>query len=176
MGDAARQQGDPHLLTGPVLSPDDLDDCLVVRRVRRPDTQLLRQLQEFDFEAFGKTGLRTYDLAVIAEVGMLVAALVGEEIVGGCQLVLMLDEADFLFVVGLYLRPDWRGRRLGKRFLEAVAREAKVSGAKGLMLTVAPGNERALRLYEGVGFVEEAYLADFYGSGEHRQLLRWRFS
>ncbi len=176
MGDAAGRPGHTLLLNRPVLGPGHPVDSLVVRRVTRPDALLLQQLQEFDFEAFGETGLRTYDLAVMAEVGMLLAALVGEEIVGGCQLVRMLDEPEFLFVVGLYVRPGWRGQKVGKEFLEAVAREAKKRGAEGLMLTVSPVNERAQRLYESAGFVVEAYLADFYGCGEHRQLLRRRFS
>jgi ribosomal protein S18 acetylase RimI-like enzyme len=151
------------------------EGSLVVRRVSRPDDALLRELEASDFEAFGETGLRVYDLAVVAEVGMVLVASVGDKTVGGCQLVRMLDEPDLFFVVGLYMRPGWRGRRLGGKLLAAVAEEARRAGAAGLMLTVSPENERALRLYESVGFAEEGFLADFYGKGEHRRLLRWRF-
>ena len=31
------------------------------------------------------------------------------------------------------------------------------------MLTVAPDNERALGLYQSAGFVDEAFIPDFYG-------------
>ena len=46
-------------------------------------------------EAFGETGLRTYDLAVMAQAGAVFLAYVDEEIVGGCQLLRIIDEPDF---------------------------------------------------------------------------------
>jgi ribosomal protein S18 acetylase RimI-like enzyme len=79
-------------------------------------------------------------------------------------------------VVGLYMRPQWQGRHLGKAFLLAVADEAKVLGAEGLVLTVAPDNIRAMGLYEGVGFVDEGCTPEFYGRGQDRHILRWRFT
>lgn len=151
------------------------EESLEVRRVTRPDAQSLQELRDLDFEAFGSTGLRVYDLAVIAEVGMVLAAYIEDELVGGCQLVRMLEESRFFFVVGLYIRSDWQGRQLGKALLTAVAEEARQAGAEGLMLTVDPENERAVRLYEGAGFEVETFLEDFYGGGAHRRLLRWRF-
>jgi ribosomal protein S18 acetylase RimI-like enzyme len=137
---------------------------------------MLAQLAKYDLEAFGETGLRTYDFAVVAKAGLVLAAYVGDEVVGGCQLLRMLDEPEFFFVVGFYLRPGWQGRSLGKAFLLAVAQEALAAGASGLLLTAAPDNKRALGLYENVGFVDEGFVPDFYGNGEHRHVLRWHFA
>jgi ribosomal protein S18 acetylase RimI-like enzyme len=148
---------------------------LIVTRVLRPDLDLLATLEAYDFEAFGLTGLRTYDLAVVAQAGAVYIAYVHDEIVGGCQLLRMFDEPGFFYLVGFYVRPDWQRRHVGRAFLEAVAGEIMKLSGEGMLLTVAPGNTRAINLYKRAGFVEETFIPHFYGSGQDRHILRWRF-
>lgn len=148
---------------------------LTIGRLRRPDHHLLVTLAAYDLEAFGPTGLRTYDLAVMAEAGAIFLAQIGGETVGSCQLFRVLDEPGFLYVVGFYIRPEWQGRDLGRALLLAVAEESRKLGAEGLVLTVAPENVKALNLYRSAGFVDEAFVPHFYGEGEDRHILRWRF-
>ena len=151
------------------------DARMTVTRVQDPDQGLLRQLEEYDFEAFGATGLRTYDLAVMAQAGAVLVARAGDEIVGGCQVMRVLDDPDFFYVVGFYIRPRWRGRHFGRELLRLVAEESRALGAKGLVLTVAPTNVAALALYKGAGFAEDRFVPHFYGEKEDRYILRWRF-
>ncbi len=151
------------------------DPKMTLTRVRNPGQTLLRELQEYDLEAFGATGLRTYDLAVMAQAGAVLVARIAERIVGGCQLMRVLDEPDFFYIVGFYIRPQWRGRRLGGELLRLVAEESRALGAKGLVLTTAPDNLAALALYKGAGFVEDRFVPHFYGEKEDRYILRWRF-
>jgi len=163
-------------LRRPEPGPADAAPGLSVVRIRRADAALLTTLEEYDFEAFGETGLRKYDLAVMTEAGAVFLAYLQDEIVGGCQLLRVLDRPDFFYVVGFYVRPQWQQRHLGREFLLAVAEEARAMGAGGLVLTVAPENARAMSLYESVGFVDEAFIPDFYGDGHDRHILRWRFA
>jgi ribosomal protein S18 acetylase RimI-like enzyme len=149
---------------------------LTISRVSRPDHDLLVTLEACDLEAFGSTGLRTYDLAVMAQAGGVYLAHTGDEMVGSCQLLRMFDEPGFFYVVGIYIRPGRQGRGLGRAFLEALAGELRLMGASGLLLTVSPRNERALQLYRSVGFAEEAFVPAFYGEGEDRYILRWRLA
>jgi ribosomal protein S18 acetylase RimI-like enzyme len=151
------------------------DPPMTLTRVRNPDHELLVELQEYDLEAFGATGLRTYDLAVMAQAGAVFVARIADDIVGGCQLMRVLDEPDFFYIVGFYIRPEWRGRRLGGRLLHLLAEESRALGAKGLVLTTAPDNLAALALYKGAGFVEDRFVPHFYGEKEDRYILRWRF-
>ena len=144
-------------------------------RVRHPDNDLLQELALYEREAFGEVGLRTYDLAVFAQAGAVYVAYMGEQIVGGCQLMRLVDEPDFFYVVGFYVRSPWRGRGLGRAMLAALGREVKRLGGKGLVLTVAPDNAQALKLYRAAGFEEEAFVRHFYGQGEDRYVLRLRF-
>lgn len=148
---------------------------LSLSRVRQPDHDLLVRLEAYDREAFGPTGLRTYDLAVMAQAGAVFVASLGDEVVGGCQLMRVLDEPSFFYVVGLYVIPSRRGRGLGRKLLDRVAEECGLLDGRGLLLTVSPDNAPALRLYKTAGFIEEAFVADFYGEGEDRFILRWRF-
>lgn len=148
----------------------------VLSRLRHPEHELLVALEDYEGEAFGPAGLRTYDLAVMAEAGAVYVASIGDEIVGGCQLMRMFDEPDFCYVVGFYVRPAWRESGTGRWLLGAVARECRELGARGLLLTVAPNNVKALNLYQSVGFEEEAFIPHFYGDGEDRFVLRWRFA
>jgi ribosomal protein S18 acetylase RimI-like enzyme len=78
--------------------------------------------------------------------------------------------------VGFYIRPEWQRLGLGRALLEAVAAESRALGANGLVLTVAPDNQRAIKLYENAGFVNERFIPDFYGEGQDRYILRWRFA
>ena len=111
----------------------------------------------------------------MAQAGAVLVAHVGDDIVGSCQLMRVLDEPDFFYVVGFYIRPEWRGRHLGRELLRLVAEESRALGAEGLVLTAAPSNLAALALYETAGFVEDRFVPHFYGEKEDRYILRWRF-
>ncbi len=149
---------------------------MILTRICDPGHELLARLQDYDLEAFGATGLRTYDLAVMAQAGAVFVATIGDEIVGGCQLMRVLDDPDFFYVVGFYIRPQWRGRHLGRELLRQVAEQSRALGARGLVLTAAPTNAAALTLYQSAGFVEDRFVPHFYGDNEDRYVLRWRFA
>ncbi len=155
-------------------SPVDPAD-LVITRICRPDHDLLVTLEAYDFEAFGLTGLRTYDLAVVAQAGAVYLAYLYDEIAGSCQLLRMFDEPGFFYVVGFYVRPRWRSRQVGRAILQAVAREPQEKGGEGMVLTVASENTVALSLYRSIGFINETFVHNFYGEGEDRHILRWCF-
>lgn len=146
---------------------------LEVRRITRPGLELLDELAAYDAEAFGHTGLRSFDLGVVARAGGLFVGWADGEPVACCQLVRMFDEPGVFWVVGFWVRPAWQARGFGRALLGSVAGEVRAAGGSGLMLTVEPDNLRAINLYSSFGFrfVEEA--PDFYGAGEHRRVLRW---
>jgi len=56
------------------------------------------------------------------------------------------------FLDDLYLTPESRGQGLGAAVMAAVDAEARRLGARAVHLVVAPGNERAQRLYRRSGF------------------------
>jgi ribosomal protein S18 acetylase RimI-like enzyme len=149
---------------------------LTLARLRRPDPDLLTEIAEYDREAFGALGLRSCDLAVMAEAGAVYVARIGSEVVGGCQLLRMLDEPHCFYLVGFYIRQEWQGRGVGRKLLQALIELCVELGCEGLVLTVGLDNVRALELYKSAGFAEEVFVPGFYGVGEDRVVLRARFA
>ena len=103
-------------------------------RVTQPDLELLRDLGVFDREAFGETGLRSFDIGVLCRLGAVYVAREGGDVLGSCQLVRTVDEPDMLWIFGIYVRPAWRGRGYGTRLLELVKAEFPTLGAGGSAL------------------------------------------
>ena len=64
--------------------------------------------------------------------------------------------------LGLMIARDWRGRGLGRSFLDTAAAWARENGVRKLELHVFPWNEPALRLYERYGFEREGLRRGHY--------------
>jgi RimJ/RimL family protein N-acetyltransferase len=91
--------------------------------------------------------------------------LAQDEVVGWCDIVRQERETRaHCGTLGIGLLPDWRGRGIGRRLIEAAIAEAWRRGFERIELTVNEGNERAERLYRAVGFVIE---------GRHRRAARF---
>jgi len=142
-------------------------------RLERPTTSELAELAVYDQEAFGVTGLRSYDLGVVARAGGLYVGLVDGTVAASCQLMRMMDEPGMFWVLGFYVRPDFQRQGLGSELLCAVGAEVLRRDGSGLMLTASPDSTVALNLYLGFGFKIVEEVADFYGPGEDRFVLRW---
>ena len=58
-------------------------------------------------------------------------------------------------VLGMFLLPQWRGRGIGRRLLEARLSSARRAGLERIELEVFADNAAAIRLYETLGFLHE---------------------
>ena len=91
--------------------------------------------------------------------GVLIAD-VGGRIAGylfyGCSSPLILKE-DICRIFDLYVKPEFRGRGIGKRLLEAAINEIKSRGIKTIRIDVISSNERAINLYRKFGFEDFIY-------------------
>nr|WP_312882563.1 GNAT family N-acetyltransferase [Micromonospora polyrhachis] len=64
------------------------------------------------------------------------------------------DDPELAIIFGVYLTPRWRGRGLLAELIEDVAAWSRSVGRPNLMLEVVVGNDRAVRAYERLGFVD----------------------
>lgn len=149
---------------------------LEVRRPARPPFPLLVELAHDDAAMFGHTGLRDIDIGLVSRTGAVYEALLDGVRIGSCQILRMWDDPAAAWVVGFYILPEHQGYGWGRAFLEAIATEAGAAGLRRLLLTVDPRNTRAVRLYQGFGFVRVDVALDFYGPGEDRDVFQYEIA
>ncbi len=78
---------------------------------------------------------------------------------------------------GMYVRPPWRGRGIGRRLVSAALTHASERpGVTVIQLTVTEGNAHALALYESCGFVRFGVepMALAVGSEYRAKVYMWR--
>lgn len=75
------------------------------------------------------------------------------DVVGWCDIVRDQREGyTHRCTMGMGLLPDYRGQRLGEKLLRTTIDAAVKMGIERIELEVYPSNERAIRLYEKLGF------------------------
>jgi [ribosomal protein S18]-alanine N-acetyltransferase len=78
------------------------------------------------------------------------------------------------WVIRLKVVEEHRSRGMGRLLLDAVVSTLADAGAIKVLLSVAPGNIKAIRLYKKFGFSETAFLAGYFGTGEDRIIMEFR--
>lgn len=68
------------------------------------------------------------------------------------------NAADYWWIQTVYVRPEWRGRRVFAALYDHLEACARAAGAAALRLYVHRDNRSARRAYEKVGMVEDGYV------------------
>jgi len=77
----------------------------------------------------------------------------------------VLREGSVLYVRGMAVLPQARGQRIGNLLFELIQEYAKEKGCSKLVLSTTPFLDRAIRLYERLGFVRTSEGPhDLYGT------------
>ena len=71
----------------------------------------------------------------------------------------VLDEAQLLLIG---VSPDWQGAGVGGQLLKELINRSQDQGRKLIYLEVRSGNERAIRLYRSLGFIDIGVRRDYY--------------
>ncbi|QYA11376.1 GNAT family N-acetyltransferase [Rhizobium sp. AB2/73] len=107
-------------------------------------------------EAFPLEETRIFLLGMIEKGNPQFVALADGKVVGWCDISRhAFPSHAHAGRLGMGIIPAYRGRGLGRRLLEATLRAARDAEIERIELSVHADNDRAIALYEKVGFVRE---------------------
>ncbi|MUV14738.1 GNAT family N-acetyltransferase [Noviluteimonas gilva] len=131
--------------------PEDLATVRALFREYASGLEVDLDFQDFDAELAALPG------KYARPGGRVLLAKDGERVLGCvCLRPLSADDCE---MKRLYVRPDARGLRLGRRLVERLCDEAKDSGYSRMFLDTLPSMATAQQLYADIGFVPtQAYV------------------
>ncbi|MEV0728809.1 GNAT family N-acetyltransferase [Polymorphospora sp. NPDC051019] len=137
------------------LRPSDTARMRAMRLEMLADTPLafLETLAEAAARPHAEFAARVARVSAGDDVAQFVAEVDGRFVAhaGG---VVSPDEPTLTVVYAVYVTPEHRGSGVLGALLDSVARWSRMAGRPELMLEVVVGNDRAVRAYERLGFVD----------------------
>ena len=124
------------------ISLGDLDGIVQIERAVNPFPWGEEALRD----TIASTGHHLMSLREGRAVGFLLSSFV-------------LDEAQLLLIG---VSPDWQGVGVGRQLLKELINRSRDQGRKLIYLEVRSGNERAIRLYRSLGFIDIGVRRDYY--------------
>lgn len=148
------------------------DYTIRVDEVDRLTPDLVETLIEIDLQTFAESTFSSYTAVAFLRFGRVFLLKADDVVIGTCVCFRSWDRPDEVQLLSMGIRPGWRGRGLGQRFVQGVLDRLRQSGMSSVFLLVGRDNRRAIKVYTDVGFrlVEEHEVVPF--GGEVLQLMR----
>ena len=77
--------------------------------------------------------------------------------------------SDHVYISGLMVIPEFQGQGVAREVLTRLLKELK--DVKRVDLVTHPDNQKALQLYQSLGFIVESRKENYFGDGEPRLIL-----
>ncbi len=138
------------------MSPEDIDQVCEIENLSFT-TPWSRESFESELS---KNNLARY---IVAKVDGRVAAY------GGMWVV--LDEGH---ITNIAVHPDYRGRKIGEKLVEALLMEAKDNNAGSITLEVRVSNDAARNLYKKLGFEDSGIRKGYYSDTGEDAVIMWK--
>lgn len=100
-----------------------------------------------------------------------IVAVYDSAVIGYGGMWIILDEAH---ITNVAVRPDLRGRSIGKVLMMEIIRQAVMKGANSMTLEVRPSNKAARKLYHGLGFIERGLRKRYYSDTNEDAIIMWK--
>ena len=135
-----------------------MSEMAVIRRMKAEDCPEVHGIEEAVFPT--PWTLKDFEKEMtVNRCARYLVAECGGKIVGFAGAWIILDESHMTNIAVL---PEWRGRGIGRRLMEALLQYASNLGAAYMTLEVRAGNEKAQALYKSLGFVKVSVRKKYY--------------
>lgn len=138
-----------------------------VEEADRVDDELVRTLVDIDLQTFTESTFSRYTAAAFFLSGRVFLLKANDVAIGTCACMRTWERPNEVHLLSMGIRPGWRGRGLGHRFLGLVLDRLAQRGIRAVTLLVSSDNRRAIKLYQEVGFEVLAQLPE--GSTSSRE-------
>jgi ribosomal-protein-alanine N-acetyltransferase len=145
---------------------------LEIKVISHNDANIVSRLVEIENKAFGPNGLSQWEIVPFIRHGLVVALLLEGKVIGGAQFLRDWKNPDHVYLFGIAVDSDYRGKGFGTRFLSDCCLKLKEQGFSSVELTVDAANVAAVKVYKDkLGFeTVETRIAE-YGKGEDRLVM-----
>jgi len=138
-------------------------DNILIRPAQRSDLDRLCQLERSCFDG-DRLSRRNFSHMLRSEHAELIVAEQGE-LLGGYALVLYRSGTNLARLYSIAVTPQWRGRGVSSRLLEATEQQARSRDSAFMRLEVSVLNQSAIRLYERSGYHRFGRISAYYEDG-----------
>lgn len=143
------------------------------REVSEHDPELIKTVVDIDLMTWSEQTFSRYTAALMLRHGRTFLLVADDVPVGTCQAIRSWERPTEAVLFSISIRPGWRGRGLGTRFLEDVFSALERSGVRSVVLSVDVKNDHGLRIYESrFGFTRVGLLENEYGKKTDEIMLR----
>jgi putative acetyltransferase len=126
-----------------------------------PDAEELRAAQRADIVARYGGDFEPGHKPTAADIAVFVVAYDGETPIGCGAFRDLTDEQPTVEVKRMYVRPEYRGRKIGQLILRDLETRAGDRGATRVRLETGTQQPEAVRLYEGAGYRQIPNFGDY---------------
>jgi len=137
---------------------------------------LVRTLIEIDLQTFSESTFSHYTARAFLRNGRVFLLSADGRVIGTCVCMRSWERPGEAMILSMGIRPGWRGRGVGHRFVQAILSRLQAKGLRGVSLMVSLDNRRAIRVYEESGFTVDEVMERDSRTGEAFVLMRARFT
>lgn len=152
-----------------------------VERAPRGDLEVADLLVEIDLQSFVEPTYGRYTAAALADAGEVYLLRATPEgaperggIVGVSVCFRRWQDPEHAQILTIGIRPGWRGRGLGQRFVGWILDALRRDGLRAASILVGADNVRAVRIYKDLGFQDIRQVGVDPQSGEAQLVLQAR--
>ena len=143
----------------------------VPKKLTSSEQKMMIALEQDAFSRIGAVDEQT--LVPIARYGKMIWYRAEGDVrpVAVAEIMRSYENPETVYVFGYYVRSDWQGKGIGRRFLQEVIALLREDGFSNVTLTVNVENKAAIALYERCGFVLKETRSNEFGVGENRYCM-----